>query len=308
MTLFPSTALAAEELRGPAARALLNFVESACRSKTKYPGPSPCSVERRNFSTLARARYHLAAKNDGVRAALVCLRADGVDYVAFMDRARRLYALHGSPLHVCTAWFQGTLLDGELVRGSEFLAFDAAVVAGVAVGHLPFSARQAAMAPGIALHLRAHESAGVGRPPVLVYMKAFSAPDLFDVSDCTAEGSDGAIAMPEDHPYVVGRHTALFKVKQKHTIDFQVAGAEGDLAVLDRGGLRVVERLAPGVAPLPAGCIVECVRAAAGGWTPLVVRDDKTYPNDFTTYRNTLKNEKEAIGYAEFVEACKRSC
>lgn len=305
--MFPSTRLEAEELDGHVAGAILQFVAGASRSKTKFPGPSPCSVERKDFQTLNRQRYHLAAKNDGVRAALACLRVNGVDYAAFMDRNRKLYALHGPPLHLPTAWYQGTLVDGELMPDA-FLAFDAPVVAGVVVGHLPFSARQRALSHGIALHLGAHTTDGVPktpRPPVLVYMKAFAHPNEFVPSQGSGHLSDGIIAMPEDPPYVIGRHTTLFKLKTHHTIDF-VADADGGLSVQERGILKPVERLAPAGDLPPPGTVVECERGP-GGWIVCMTRTDKSYPNDVTTYRATLRNMKECISYDEFVDVCRRT-
>jgi hypothetical protein len=306
--MIPSTRIAAEELGGPVSGALLQFVAGVSRSKTKFPGPNPCSVERKDFQTLANQRYHLAAKNDGVRAALVCLRVNGVDYAAFMDRNRKLYAVRGAPLHIPTAWYQGTLVDGELMP-DEFLAFDAPVVAGVVVGHLPFSARQRAMSHGIALHLGVHTINGAPktpRPAVLMYMKAFAHPAEFTPSQGTGHLSDGIIAMPEDPPYVIGRHTTLFKLKTHHTVDF-MTDANGGLSVQERGIPKPVERLAASDGDLPPpGAIVECERGPSG-WVVCMTRTDKGYPNDIVTYRATLRNMKENISYDEFVDVCRRS-
>lgn len=305
--MFPSTRLEAAELDGPVAGVLSHFVAGVSRSKTKFPGPSPCSVERKDFGTLTSQRYHLAAKNDGVRAALVCLRVNGVDYAVFVDRNRKMYALRGPPLHLPTAWYQGTLIDGELMPDA-FLAFDAPVVAGVVIGHLKFSERQRAMSHGIALHLGVHTIDGIPktpRPPVLVYMKTFSHPAEFSPSQGTGHLSDGIISMPEDAPYVIGRHTTLFKLKTHHTIDFKT-DSDGGLMVQERGITKLVERLAPDVELPPPGSIVECERGP-GGWVVCMVRNDKGYPNDVVTYRATLRNMKECISYDEFVDVCRGS-
>ena len=309
MSFFPSTRLEIEELDAGLSAIILRFVESASRTRSKFPGPNPCSVERKDFPSLERQRYFLAAKNDGVRAALVCLHVNGTDYAVFMDRNRKLYALRGPPMHLPTAWYQGTLLDGELMPDA-FLAFDTPVVSGVVVGTLPFSARQRAMSHGVALHLGIHENSDgtprSPRPPVLVYMKAFDAPSDFVPSSGTGHLADGIILQPEDAPYIVGRHTTLFKLKTHHTIDFKVGEDGIALAVQERGCLKFVERLAHGTEPLPPGIIVECERKPEG-WVVCLARTDKGYPNDAVTYRATLRNMTENISYEEIVGICRRA-
>lgn len=260
------------------------------------------SIERRHLPLLRKETYLVAAKTDGVRAAMVCLRVAGVDYVAFMDRNRHFYALHGPPFEMCTAWFQGTIVDGEIM-GDAFFAFDAPIVAGACVAMLPFSERRHAVAHGLAMH---HQS---GKPGALrICAKVFRAPREFDVGLASAPGADGMIVHPERAPYVIGRHVGLFKVKLHHTIDFILCD-NAQLAVNDRGGPKLVATaLPPARAPVPpTGSIVECEPAPDGKWRIVGVRTDKDHPNDAITYRNTLTNIKENLSYADVLAAMGRS-
>lgn len=293
LTVFPQTSIAAHELLGPHRDALLRFVEGASRSK-KFPGPSPWSLERRHFKTLRDGGYWVAPKTDGVRAALVCLEHAGTRVVAFMDRARRLWVLLGAEMHICTAWFQGSIIDGELCDG-DFLIFDALAVSGVGVGHLTFSGRLDAVAPGTALHQGAQNDT----PPVRIYMKAFDRGDAFQEARATAPGVDGIILMPEHHPYVVGRHKALWKLKTHHTVDFRVMDAQGTLGVLAAGTTVPAGRLDQECPFPPPGSIVECELVGPDLWRVTRLRDDKDHPNDKLTWTNTLKNVRENISYGE---------
>lgn len=296
MEFFPGTNVRVERLVGGVAQALVKFVEDASRSRTKFPGPSPVSIERKHLPLLRKEPYLVAAKTDGVRAALVCLRVGTVDYVAFMDRNRHVYAARGPPFELCTAWFQGTVIDGEIMDGC-FFAFDALIVSGACVAMLPFSERRFAVAHGLAMH---HQS---GKPaPLRILSKVFVHPAEFDVSHAAAHGSDGMILHPERAPYVIGRHVGLFKVKTHHTIDF-VLGQGGQLAVNDRGGPKTVAALSPGQVLPPLGSIVECEPTPDGAWKIVMVRTDKDHPNDAVTYRNTLVNIKEKLSYNDVLSS-----
>ena len=291
---FPQTDLAAHELLGAHKTALLRFVETASKSK-KFPGPNPWSLERRHFKQLQTGGYWVAPKTDGVRAAMVCLEHGGVNCVAFMDRARKLWVLPGAEFQVCTAWLQGSVIDGEIHEGG-FLMFDALVVAGVSVRDLPFSGRLAALAQGLALHQRDQNAI----PPLRLFLKRFDMGSDFKEEQATAQGVDGLILMPEHDGYIVGRHKTLFKLKMHHTVDFQVGADGSSLCVLDRGGLAAVAGLVAGHPILPAGTIVECEMAGAEtAWRVTQVRTDKDHPNDRLTFANTLKNIKEKISYSE---------
>jgi hypothetical protein len=297
MSFFPGTDIPAERLGADVSAALLRFVEDASRSRTKFPGPSPVSIERRHFPVLRKELFLVSAKTDGVRAALVCLRVGTVDYVAFMDRNRHFYAIHGPPFEMCTAWFQGTIVDGEIM-GTGFFAFDALVVAGACVAMLPFSERRHSIAHGLAMHHQSGKS-----PPIRILTKPFHVPSEFDVGLASAPGADGLIVHPERAPYVIGRHIGLFKVKTHHTIDF-VLCENGQLAVNDRGGPKLVAQLASKPdGNVPAGSIVECEPVAGGKWRVVMVRTDKDHPNDATTYRGTLTNIKENLSYDEVLSA-----
>lgn len=301
MVKFPSTDVEAEEICGTVRDEVNAFVGFVTKSKTKFPGPNPVSISRADFEKLRKDAYWMSAKTDGVRAVLVCLRVGSVDYVLFMDRSRKYYALAGNPFSVCTAWFEGTILDGEIV-GKEFRIFDALFVSGANVGHLRFSTRRMAMRSGLDMHRASQKVV----PPLALVEKEFVLPSEFAVASASEIGADGIVCMPENAPYVCGRHMTLFKLKTHHTVDFRV-GPDASIFVQEKGLPVPVGRL-----DLPVGCtsppidsIVECEPVDDGtgkiSWRPVSVRTDKNYPNDVLTFKSTLRDIREGISYVELV-------
>lgn len=298
MSCFPGTNVAAKEIDGRALDDAQAFVSYVARSKTKFPGPNPVSISRSNFLDLKKDAYWISAKTDGVRAALVCFKSEGRNYVVFFDRSRRAFALRGNPFHLCKAWYEGTLLDGEIV-GDQFRIFDAAFVSGSNVGSMKFSERRAAMRAGLDMHFAAQN----GRPPLFLVEKEFLFPSEFDVDTARQPGADGIIIMPENSPYAIGRHMRLFKVKTEHTVDFYF-GRGGSLFVQERGKLFPVATLDETSKFLPDhGTIVECEPIGRDPirWVAKLVREDKNYPNDMLTFENTVRDIHENISYDEIV-------
>lgn len=269
----------------------------------KFPGSNPCSLERADFPKLARQPYFLTEKTNGVRFLLFCCRHEDHTVCALVDRAMAVFLL---PLQkVPTVLFEGTVIDCELAfnradRHWQLLMFDAYVVSGIPVMHKPFSARMAAVRRGMLAYEPAPGDA------VVCCLKTFfpASAAFFDhfllhqerVDRCY--DVDGVILVPENSRAILGRHTELFKLKTKHTIDFLV-GVDGfELGVFNpsSGAHVAIGRLRSAVA---AGSIAECVQEAGGVWVLVCVRTDKTTANDMLTYEKTLLNAREAITLAE---------
>lgn len=273
----------------------------------RYPGPNPVSLDSSHFPTLRASAYYVCEKTDGVRYALVCcLAADDGGALRKMcvlvDRALTVYAL---PLRkVPSAMFQGTLLDGELVRNKrsgvwEYLVFDAVCVSGVPVLDSTLVGRMEAVHH--ALRVYSWDPAD----PVVLKHKPFFAARRFDEFERHLErvrteyDIDGVILTPAAPPVTYGRHLQMFKVKfhadqaqHCHTVDFLVAGDGMSLAVFERGVHVTVGHLDRAAAP---GAIVECARVRDGVWTMVRTRTDKTTANDMFTYNKTLLNMRERL-------------
>jgi len=228
---------------------------------TRFPGPSPVSVERATLPALAGPEHYWACeKTDGTRALLFCATLEPWGRVCVLvDRALR--AAWAPMAAVPSALFQGTLLDGELVQlvqlgnggqadghnghnghnghvyGHVFQIFDALAVSGIPVWQTPFSQRLAAVHVGLASYapaardaLRLRVKKFFGR----AHRAALEA-HLADLRD----PHDGLVFTPESPEVHFGRHMRMFKYKPpgKHTVDFLVddraaAGARGETRLL----------------------------------------------------------------------------
>lgn len=276
----------------------------------RFPGPSPCSLERADFPSLKSQLYWACEKTDGVRVMMFCTAVEDKNVCCLVDRAMTFHLL---PLHgVPTAMFQDSLVDCELAFNAsdgvwDLLFFDAFVLSGIPVFSFPFSRRISCLKRALAPHVHHADD------PVRLRIKDFLAGSMFDMyrefeaTKRVAYAIDGLILTPELSPPVVGRHPALFKLKTKHTVDFLVGENGTDLLVYDSGTRAhcVVGRLDTR-APSTPGIIVECVKpeaTAQGVWDVVCQREDKTTANDMLTYTKTLVNMREGISYDDLARA-----
>lgn len=287
-------------IESPDKEALLQHVRglvSRLSPHGKFPGPNPCSIERRTFGALRDpTAVYLCEKTDGLRALLVCLTYDDKNMVLLVSRAWDVYLL---PLrNVPKVLFQGTVLDGELVcddaRQWTWLCFDAMVVSGIPVWLLPFDKRLEAARRGMHAYVEDPED------PLTLALKTFFRGD--DTEGYRRHlGSvrypvDGTIITPGGGPVIVGRHQGMLKLKDTHTVDF-LFEPPNVLSVYDPG-----QRAHAAVAKLKltksmpsAGSIVECVHNSGAWWHLVGIRHDKTTANDMLTYTKTKVNIKEMI-------------
>jgi len=309
----------AAEHRGALVAALLGLAaEPGAAPPSRFPGPSPVSIERASFARLAQDTYWACEKTDGVRAMLLCCELAPWGRVCVL--ADRALACFWAPLAALpTALFQGTLLDGELLPGEpgggeeeaapSFQAFDALAVAGIPVWQRGLSYRLAAVHAGLAAYRAAPAD------PLRVCIKCFFGPDasgaLRDHLARLRVPRDGLVLTPETPGVKLGRHMGMFKFKPPgtHTVDF-VAGPGGGAMVWDparRAHARVadLDLTAPPAGPgaVPPGAVVECARVRPGVWAPRRVRDDKTHANDLLTFAKTELNIEEDLSEEEVLRA-----
>lgn len=263
----------------------------------KFPGANPCSLERAKFPMLKQQPYYLTEKTNGVRFLFFCCVLRNLNVTCIVDRAMAVFVV---PLRaVPTAMFQGSVVDCELalnkVTGQwHLLAFDAYVVSGVPAFQLPFSQRMSA--------LRRAMTAYEPHPddPVSLRIKSFIPTSMFRMFlDHEREARrffdvDGIILTPEITQAGIGRQLELFKLKTRHTVDFLV-GADGVQLSVFLPGTRSHVPVAMLRAPVQAGAVAECERAADGVWDLVCVRTDKATANDMLTYERTLVNIEEGI-------------
>jgi mRNA-capping enzyme len=213
--------------------------------------------------------------------------------------------------------YSGTILDGELAMNKttrivNFLVFDAVCIAGESIRDAPFTARlKAAMSvitsakqpPSDSVHILGKNFFPLNTfHQFIEYLETVK--PHFDM--------DGIVFTPEDLPVMTHRHRQMFKWKTHHTIDFLVDGNEKEgffLNVYDslnkkmRKASRLIDRNG---LEIRAGDVVECeLPDGVMTWKPLMIRRDKSHPNDLETFKRTMINMKENILIEEFAAIVK---
>ena len=288
--------------------------DDTSHSTPRFPGPNPVSIEKATLGALAAAPYFACEKTDGVRYALACcaVPVDGKpeNVCALVDRKMGVFLL---PLrHVPTAMFQGSLLDGELVRNKatgrwEYVVFDAVCVSSVPVLNDDLPTRMDAVHHVLRVYVEDPDD------PVAVRAKTFFACSRFDEFRESLPrireqyDVDGVVLTPARDPIVYGRHTTLFKLKfdARHTVDFYV-GADGIslFVYAGRGSAKDYAQVARSSRRLLPRTVVECSRGQDGTWDLVMERTDKAGCNDLLTYQKTLVNMEENLGLDDVERAC----
>lgn len=273
-----------------------------------FPGPQPVSVERKDFETLRKENYWVSYKSDGVRFLMVFVRIDDKSYCMLINRK---IDCHLVKMTAATKLFEsGTVLDGEIVENrdtqeSEFIVYDATIVCGRSLVQEPHSTRlEAAMT--VANHVR---TTNVAVKIKLFYPLCDFRDYVEDVVGTITHGIDGYIFTPEDSPVCSGTHYKMFKWKEQvsNTVDFHVEYhrkrrrfvlrvSRGKSLMETDDQLVTIDRQLLDQTP----CIMECKYVRPKTWTPVLIRDDKTHPNNHLTYTKTLLNIKENIKLEEF--------
>jgi hypothetical protein len=266
----------------------------------KFPGPSPVSIDRGDYTTLKNAMYVVCEKTDGWRACLLLTKYNGLQLAVLFDRKLTPYIF--SIQHVPTALWQGSVFDGEVAFNTktqqwDYLIFDALRVSGIPIFYRSFLQR-------IEVAYKAWEAYSFDETHdvVRVRIKRFvPQADLEALAGHLANvaqefKTDGIVLTPDLPGIVYGRHRALFKLKTVHSVDFLVDQSGKGLCVYDsQARMHVKVGTLAGRKLADAGSIVECVFDKGQSWKLVCVRLDKTEANDMLTYQKTKLNAQENI-------------
>lgn len=294
----------AHVVQGGDAQEIIQRVQDLVRGLSpsgKFPGPNPCSIERRDFDAVDPRNLWICEKTDGTRALCVALTVDGLKVCVTVTRSWEVAVVKTTNLP--RVLFQGTVLDGELVFDPStsrwtWLGFDAIVACGVPLWKLPFGQRLEAAHRALGAYAAAPDDS-----LCLRFKTFYRATDIRAFRGSSVPwSSDGVILTPDDAPVVVGRHPGMFKMKDtsKHSVDFAFS-PPNCLSVYDPAtrGHVVVGHLAGrnAGALIAPGSILECTKAPGGDmWTLVCLRRDKTTANDLLTYTKTYKvNIRESL-------------
>jgi len=270
----------------------------------KYPFGNPVSIERTHLPIFASASYMVADKSDGVRVCIILSSMGNFKFAVAMERTGKMYGL---AMKTDAVFFQGTIMDAELVRTHDgnwrVLLFDACAIAGnTNVEYLSLPERlellescmpnMSLLSPNWTMEVKKMFPLKGPRDALPKYLEAL------------AYNTDGFILTPEQEPASQsGTAPHIFKIKTCHTMDFLWSG--NMLWYGDQKELFPITNI-----PLPFdgtqlkhvrnGAVVEMSPQVdkAGVITMIHFaqeRPDKDTPNSYFTVHRTLQSVIDAI-------------
>jgi hypothetical protein len=290
--------------------------------KYGFPGSLAASILRSDFETLKTKKYHILPKSDGTRYILHAFTNDNLD--AIVDMFERTGCHHIISTSFIKKVFQGTILDGELVKNSggqyEYQVFDCIASCGALMVDRPYSQRLTEAQRIISSCYRYSPN----DPFIIRVKKPFTPQEaiLCMVLEATDQDYplnypvDGLILVSENDPYRSGKDKSLFKYKhmKDHTVDFhaKVRTWICDLYIIDDKRRKCVqtfdlgpddlERLGIDSPIFVDNSILECIWSnSKNRWEPRKQRFDKHIPNNLETLDLTCQNIRENITIKELM-------
>ena len=292
---------------------------------SRFPGPQPKSMER-EFFTKFKNPYYVCEKSNGVRYILFCtnfdIQSDGnVKPCCFLiNRKQDIYLLNFT---FKKESFMNTILDGELIHSKNklqyyFLIFDCINLNNNKLNELKFSERIKHAKQFCNSYKKKETDAFIIKcKEFIIY-----SPNTFEQyvnsinQGCLNYEIDGYIFTPENDHITSGTHENMLKFKNgiDNTVDFEVRFFNNNCS-LYLGNRPVIKHYLEYKSNdsiiheiksngSSKNIIVECIylKELNGNtyWTPLLIRNDKQYPNSFYTFTKTLKNITENIQIEEF--------
>ena len=260
--LHPSSDYIEDENRKRDITQLIQKLWQLERPVTHCPCPNPVSITRRDLGMLKTRAYIPGPKGDGNRFLLLMGRYGGDQHLPFsamIDRRMRMFSV---PVIAAESFFDGTLIDGELVweyhpptekPRMTFLSFDLIALQGESMVRRPYIERLQALQR----HISLPDDQDIMHDPdkwnetmdklaeewkiVCVgneYCMRFALKKFVDIKSLSSLWSmrsnllyacDGIVLTPNDDPVRVGTHRHMFKVKIHHTIDLKLVYRGGEV-------------------------------------------------------------------------------
>lgn len=259
-----------------------------------FSGPQPVSIDRSHLPALNK--MWVTEKTDGVRVLLMLCRIQGKSMCVARDRKNQWTLL---PAHVKSKqWFQGTVVDGELVfqkmeDGIHYTLclFDMYSRCGMTIMDQPFSERMKAVED--VSHVLSCESWTCMPKKMLRHVD--------EVPQHERWKTDGLIWTPE-------RGHVIYKWKPVHTVDFLVwkeGLGDWNVQLFHKGTMRGMDLILLdrhdflnelwNDSPVPR--IVECEPRdlECSVWEVCGIRTDKETPNSYGVYLRTLDSIRSNI-------------
>jgi mRNA-capping enzyme len=280
-----------------------------------FPGPLPVSLELRNFSKLKALPYVICVKSDGIRFFLAFF--NGVSYM--IDRTFKIAEVAIKFKSTC----KGLLFDGELIKNNDniwtYIIHDCVCMNGVNISNDNFDQRYEILQQGLVDYFLkdppgfdVHLSSTYIKLSVKKFFTFDKINEFKEYIKTIDHPHDGFIMTPVNKPIGTGTQYTLFKWKPKesHTFDFRVKEDHGvyyayviqyqkeelfaSISNKEPEGKEFENSLKK--IGFKSGDIVECrYDDVRGVFEPILIRLDKSHPNNINTVEKTLINIKEAI-------------
>ncbi len=302
-----------EGLIGKDANQMYNQLWGISSFAKHNPAPTPITLRREDIAILSN--YLVAEKNDGERLMLlIAATEDGVEYSAGIPRNKCPLSCQ---LTVNTTknettvrvvdkdidLYNGTLLDGEWVAGTqEYVVFDAVVAGGYSVRKRSFEERLA-FAKSIVQHI--NTNGWSIRVKDFVPLSKISELNK-GIQDGKRGKCDGLVFVNRAAPVTTGRSVHTKKWKPRHMQTLDLMWSDGKFTCVGENGRFV----SPGFEVDGSGeenIIYEIQPPAADGqkWSILQTRPDKVNANHISTVRKTLDTIRENIRLEELLRCGK---
>lgn len=248
-SITPSDSLSDREATEEAIREMKKMWGLSPSSPTRFLGPNPVSIERKDLDSLHGSEYLVSLKSDGVRYMLLLTLFKGEPVALMLDRSLRAFEVE---VWGDVSFFEkGTLLDGELVYDYSspsgvslvFLLFDAVCVEGKSCTHLSYTERLTCL-NNVVLPLSSGEEVdeesveqkvleekrivamrnkGSLRLSVKKCRSMSEVGKLWEKRHESGNRNDGLILTRNDRPLSTGTCRAIFKWKPDNTVDVRVS-------------------------------------------------------------------------------------
>lgn len=306
-------------------------IDKELKEKKFFPAPQPVSLERRDLSKLVKHEYLVCAKSDGMRFLLLCYgtncymvnRAFNFFKVNLNFNNKELYNSEGPYDNSL-----GGIFDGELVLNKQnkwqYVIHDCINIYGKDISDNIFPVRYSEIVKLTSDYWIAEGSEFRVTSKQFFPFKQLELLNRLIQQDKLDHKTDGIICTPRNKK--IGSYTqyGLFKWKPRHlhTFDFKILkNQEGITALVNIHGIHVPYACAPHgseeerifLEGLSKNCpeftnnsIVECDFDDVNEvYTPIKLRNDKTYPNSKNTVEKTHCNIKENITIEELIDLSK---
>ena len=288
---------------------LLRLWPESRKKQYTVPLQTPVSLYRSDLPIFQHTQdYIVGWKQDGVRVLLMFAWEKESVFLKTITRKKKvLKTQYFNPNNLPETpkdWFDGTLLDCEMMSPDVFVVLDVLALGGYRKMKQSFAERMKAFDESFPLYEKLLQQYNV-------FLKKKKWWSFNNFKNCLRERDskeDGLIFMNANNAYGYGATKQLKKWKESHTIDLKYEKSTGEWLFSDygeKGGKNTLTNatvfgiVVEGSAPSLSGIYEIEQQQINGRWVVKQPRHDKRYPNFRTTVEDCLKCTNENLTLQE---------